>query len=550
MIKFFLTVSGWTLISRVAGLLRDLMLAAYLGTGVIAEAFQAAFSLPNLFRRFFAEGAFNLAFVPLYTKKLAAQKDNEEFASEALSTLAGLLILLTLLSQLFMPYLIYAMASGFAGNDRFDFAVELSRIIFPYIIFISLTALFSGILNSHRHFIAAAAAPVLLNIILIISMILSAKTKWDIGITLSWGVFCAGIAQMSLVYFAVRRLGIKLTLRFPKFTPDIKKLFILAVPAILTGGVVQINLLVGRQVASYFEGAFAWLYYADRLYQLPLGVVGIAIGIVLLPELSRALINKNSLDGQNAFNRALEFSLLLTVPAAVALIIIPLSLISVIFERGAFTNLDTISTSQALAIYGLGLPAFVLQKVLQPLFFAREDTRSPFIFALLAMFLNVSLAICLSFYVGFLAAAIGTSISSWVMIFLLWNGCKKMGDSSRIDARLKRNLPFIILSSILMGLIIYIVQYFLNNSLHTPNIRYLMLTILIFSGIISYLFFINLYFPFLNCISFGISTKTGPGLPVVATSNARCIIFDKSFTSLTSQLCFVQGLVIPVVSHS
>ena len=230
MIKFFLTVSGWTLISRVAGLLRDLMLAAYLGTGVIAEAFQAAFSLPNLFRRFFAEGAFNLAFVPLYTKKLAAQKDNEEFASEALSTLTGLLILLTLLSQLFMPYLIYAMASGFAGNDRFDLAVELSRIIFPYIIFISLTALFSGILNSHRHFIAAAAAPVLLNIILIISMILSAKTKWDIGITLSWGVFFAGIAQMSLVYFAVRRLGIKLTLRFPKFTPDIKKLFILAVP--------------------------------------------------------------------------------------------------------------------------------------------------------------------------------------------------------------------------------------------------------------------------------------------------------------------------------
>ena len=500
MIKFFLTVSGWTLISRVAGLLRDLMLAAYLGTGVIAEAFQAAFSLPNLFRRFFAEGAFNLAFVPLYTKKLAAQKDNEEFASEALSTLTGLLILLTLLSQLFMPYLIYAMASGFAGNDRFDLAVELSRIIFPYIIFISLTALFSGILNSHRHFIAAAAAPVLLNIILIISMILSAKTKWDIGITLSWGVFCAGIAQMSLVYFAVRRLGIKLTLRFPKFTPDIKKLFILAVPAILTGGVVQINLLVGRQVASYFEGAFAWLYYADRLYQLPLGVVGIAIGIVLLPELSRALINKNSLDGQNAFNRALEFSLLLTIPAAVALIIIPLSLISVIFERGAFTNLDTISTSQALAIYGLGLPAFVLQKVLQPLFFAREDTRSPFIFALLAMFLNVSLAISLSFYVGFLAAAIGTSISSWVMIFLLWNGCKKMGDSSRIDARLKRNLPFIILSSILMGMVIYIVQYFLNNSLHTPNIRYLMLTILIFSGIISYLFFINFFNVFFEIV--------------------------------------------------
>ena len=173
MIKFFLTVSGWTLISRFAGLFRDLMMAAYLGTGVIAEAFQAAFSLPNLFRRFFAEGAFNLAFVPLYTKKLAAQDGSEEFASQALSTLTGILILLTIISQLFMPYFVYAMASGFEGNDRFELAVELSRIIFPYIIFISLTALFSGILNSHRHFIAAAAAPVLLNIILILSMILS-----------------------------------------------------------------------------------------------------------------------------------------------------------------------------------------------------------------------------------------------------------------------------------------------------------------------------------------------------------------------------------------
>ncbi|MDB4096112.1 murein biosynthesis integral membrane protein MurJ [Amylibacter sp.] len=493
MIKYFLTVSGWTLISRIAGLIRDLMMAAYLGTGVIAEAFQAAFSLPNLFRRFFAEGAFNLAFVPLYTKKLASQKDHEEFASQALSTLAGLLILLTLISQLFMPYFIYAMASGFAGNERFDLAVELSRIIFPYVIFISITALFSGILNSHRHFMAAAAAPVLLNIILILSMVLAAKMNWNIGITLSWGAFLAGISQMGLVYFAVRSLGIKLTLQLPKLTPDIKKLFILAVPAILTGGVVQINLLVGRQVASYFEGAFAWLYYADRLYQLPLGVVGIAIGIVLLPELSRTLINKNINEGQNAFNRALEFSLLLTIPSAIALIIIPVSLISVLFERGMFTKTDSISTAHALAIYGLGLPAFVLQKVLQPLYFAREDTKSPFRFAIFAMILNVSLAIILSFYFGFLSAAIGTTVSSWAMIFLLWSGCRGMGQATKIDFRLKKNLPLIITSSILMGIIIYLVQLILINNLNAPNIRYFSLFILIFSGIISYIFFINLF---------------------------------------------------------
>jgi putative peptidoglycan lipid II flippase len=491
MVKSFITVGGWTLLSRFAGLFRDLMMAAYLGTGIIAEAFQAAFSLPNLFRRFFAEGAFNLAFVPLYAKKLESGEDNEEFATQALSTLAGMLILLTVIAQLFMPYLVYAMASGFTADGRFDLAVDLSRIIFPYVLFISLAALFSGILNAHRHFTAAAAAPVLLNIILVATMVLAANMGWDMGKSLAWGVTIAGIAQMGLVYMAVRRIGLRLTLRLPSFGPDMRKLFILAVPAILTGGVVQINLLVGRQVASYFEGAFAWLYYADRLYQLPLGVVGIAIGIVLLPELSRKLQNHDDAGGRDAFNRAMEFSLLLTIPCAVALAVVPFPLISVMFERGAFTTSDSVATASALAIYGVGLPAFVLQKVLQPLYFAREDTKTPFRFALFSMVLNIGLAIGLSSTFGFLAAAIGTSISSWAMVIMLWFSRKKMGDAAKLDIRLKSRLPFIILASLAMGATVFFVQRILGDAFVTPTWRYLALFGLVLSGVVSYGIFLK-----------------------------------------------------------
>ena len=239
---------------------------------------------------------------------------------------------------------------GLYADARFDLAVELGRIVFPYVLFISLAALLSGILNARGSFAAAAAAPILLNIVLIGAMVLARYMQWDMGQTLSWAVTIAGIAQLTLVYIAVKNLGIQFKLKLPKLSPDIKRLFILAVPAVLTGGVVQINLLVGRNVASTTEGAFAWLYYADRLYQLPLGVVGIAIGIVLLPNLARNLQAGDTENGQNSFNRALEFSLALTLPAAMALAIVPVPLISVLFERGAFTSADSTATASALMI--------------------------------------------------------------------------------------------------------------------------------------------------------------------------------------------------------
>ena len=411
----FFTVGIWTLLSRVLGFARDIMIAAFLGTGPVAEAFLIAFSLPNLFRRFFAEGAFNMAFVPMFSKKLEADEDAHKFAQDAFVGLAGILTVFTILAVILMPALVVMMASGYLGTERFDLAVYYGRIAFPYILFISLSALLSGVLNATGRFAAAAAAPVLLNVIFIIALVGSAVfgkgTPPQIGTALAYAVPIAGIAQMLLVWFAAKRAGFALLPGWPTLTPELKRLAIIAAPAALAGGVVQINLLVGRQVASFFDGAVAWLNYADRLYQLPLGVVGIAIGVVLLPDLSRRLRSGDEAGGRDAFNRATEISLALTIPAAIALMVIPLPLVSVLYERGAFDTDDTAATAIAVAIYGLGLPAFVLQKTLQPLFFAREDTKRPFYYALAAMVLNAALAIGLSPFIGFAAAAVGTTLT-------------------------------------------------------------------------------------------------------------------------------------------
>lgn len=485
----FFTVGLWTLLSRVFGFIRDIMIAAYLGTGPVAEAFLVAFSLPNLFRRFFAEGAFNMAFVPMFSKKVEGDDDALRFAQDAFVGMSFLLTAFTTVAIVFMPWLVTAMASGFIGDTRFDLAVYYGRIAFPYILFISLSALLSGVLNSTGRFVAAAAAPVLLNIIFVVVMILTAllvgSEAETIGRSLAWAVPVAGVAQLSLVWVAAKRAGYPLRFGLPKITPDLKRLALIAAPAALAGGVVQINLLVGRQVASFFDGAVAWLNYADRLYQLPLGVVGIAIGVVLLPDLSRRLRAGDDAGGRDAFNRASEISLALTIPAAIALIAIPVPLVSILFERGAFGPEDTASTALAVAIYGLGLPAFVLQKTLQPLYFAREDTKRPFYFALAAMVLNAALAIGLSPVIGFIAAAIGTTATAWAMVWLLWRGTASMGDAAKMDTRLKHRLGRIVLAAVIMGGVIWAAAWALAPMLDS-GARVLVLLFLVALGIVSY----------------------------------------------------------------
>ncbi|EBA05232.1 integral membrane protein MviN [Rhodobacteraceae bacterium HTCC2150] len=484
--RAFATVGLWTLASRILGFVRDVMIAGFLGAGPVAEAFLVAFSLPNMFRRFFAEGAFNMAFVPMFSKRVQADEGAQDFANTAFMGLGMVLVIFTLVAQFFMPWLVWAMASGFLADERFEMATQFGRIAFPYILFISLAALLSGVLNATGRFMAAAAAPVLLNVFFIAALYLAYVAGWPIGLTLAWTVPFAGIGQLALLWVAAARAGYPISLRRPKITPELKRLALIAAPAALAGGVMQVNLLVGRQVASFYDGAIAWLNYADRLYQLPLGVVGIAIGVVLLPDLSRRLAASDTEGGQLALSRAGEVALALALPSAVALIVIPLPLVTVLFERGAFGADDSAATALAVMVYALGLPAFVMQKVMQPLFFAREDTKRPFCYALVAMIVNAGIAIGLMPWIGFMAAALATSLSAWVMVILLWIGSRSMGQAARFDRRFKTRLWKISAAAVIMGAALFGMTLVLGPMLGTAGLRYIALAILVIGGSIVY----------------------------------------------------------------
>ncbi|MEL6583033.1 MAG: murein biosynthesis integral membrane protein MurJ [Pseudomonadota bacterium] len=486
LISGFLTVGAWTFLSRILGFARDLIIAASLGSGPVAQAFLMAFALPNMFRRFFAEGAFNTAFVPLFSKKLEAEEGAAEFARDAFSALASVLIVVTLIAQLAMPLLVYAIASGFAGDARFDLTVLYGRIVFGYILLISLAALLSGVLNATGRFLAAAAAPALLNVVLIAALVMSGGDDEITGLWLSWGALLGGVAQLGVVWWAAARAGFRVIPRIPVLTPDLKRLAVIAFPAALAGGVMQVNLLVGRQVASFFDGAVVWLNLADRLYQLPLGVVGIAIGVVLLPDLSRRLTAGDTEGSRNAANRAAEFALVLSLPATIALMVIAQPLAHVLFERGAFTAADTAATALAIAVYGAGLPAFVLLKVVQPLFFAREDTKTPFRMALWAMAVNAVVAVAGAPLVGFIAAALGTTLAAWVNLALLWARARSLGPAVQPDSRLIRSAPRVVLSSLIMGSVLVLMAMVLIEPLHTPRLRYVALALLVAVGMVVY----------------------------------------------------------------
>jgi putative peptidoglycan lipid II flippase len=486
LISGVLTVGFWTLMSRVLGVLREVMILAFIGPGPVMDAFVAAFRLPNMFRRFFAEGAFNASFVPMFSKRLEADDDALGFATQALSGLAFVLVILSAFAMIFMPALVWATAGGFVGDARFDLTVDYGRIVFPYILLMSLTALFSGVLNATGRFAAAAAAPVFLNIFVCISMSWAAYTGGEVIRWLIWTVPFAGIAQLALVWIATDRSGLRLRPARPRWTPEMKRLVVVAIPAALAGGVMQINLLVGQQVASHFDKAVGWLYAADRLYQLPLGVVGIAVGIVLLPDLSRRLTAQDEKGAKHAFSRAGELSLALTIPAAVALIVIPLPVVTVLFQRGATGADDSAAIAAAVAIYGLGLPAFVLQKVLQPLFFAREDTKSPFRYAVWAMIVNAAIAVGLAPLIGWIAPAIATTLAGWIMVVLLARGGRKLGDVARFDTQFRRRIWRICMASVVMGVVLWGGTLALGPFFAIAGMRFIALAVLIALGMASY----------------------------------------------------------------
>ncbi len=486
LMRGFLTVGFWTLMSRVLGFAREILILNYIGPGPLLDAFVAAFRLPNMFRRFFAEGAFNAAFVPMFSKKLEGGENADTFASEAFSLLSAAVLTLTGLAMVFMPALVWATAEGFSGDARFDLAVGYGRIMFPYIIFMSLAALFSGVLNAHGRFAAAAAAPTLLNILIIPALLMGHYMGGDVIVWLVWTVPVAGVAQLALVWVASRRAGFRITFKLPRWTPDMARMVRVAVPAALASGVIQINLVVGQIVASSTPGAVSWLYAADRLYQLPLGVIGIAVGIVLLPDLSRRLRAGDDSGARNAFSRAGEFALFLTLPCAVAFLVVPLPLVSVLFERGQTGADDTAAIAVALSIYAIGLPAFVLQKLLQPLYFAREDTKRPFHYAVWAMVVNAGLAFGLSPYIQWMAPAVAASVAAWIMVAQLAIGARGYGDVARFDTRLRRRLWRICVASAVMGGALWTTWVMLVPWFGLPGWRYVALLILLSIGTLVY----------------------------------------------------------------
>ncbi|MFL2795858.1 MAG: murein biosynthesis integral membrane protein MurJ [Paracoccaceae bacterium] len=491
LISGFLTVGFWTLASRILGMVREILLFSLIGAGPLLDAFFAAFRLPNMFRRFFAEGAFNSAFVPLISKKYERKENATAFANEAMGSLAFILLILTTFAIIFMPAVIWAIANGFVGDERFEITVAFGRVMFPYILLISLAALLSGVLNALGYFAAAAAAPVLLNITIIFGLCISFFFEWPIMTILIYSVPFAGILQLILLWSAAKKAGLIIRPSRPRLSKDMRTLVRVAIPSALANGVLQINLLVGQFVSSQEKGAISWLYGADRLYQLPLGVVGIAIGIVLLPELSRRIANNDESGARSAFNNAFITSMALTIPATVALFIIPLPLISALFQHGQTTSNDAAAMALATSIYALGLPAFVLQKVYQPIYFARGDTKTPFRFAVFSMIVNSLIAFGLMPFYGWIAAPVATSVSAWAMILLLFSGTKKIGASGQLSKNSKSKFIRITISSFVMGLFLWTANYVVKNEVFSLIEKISFACFLILAGAAIYSFFAN-----------------------------------------------------------
>lgn len=493
--RSFATIGGMTMISRVLGYLRDALFAAVLGAGWVSDAFFIAQKFPNLFLRLLGEGTLNSAVVPIYTRKLNAEGPDEAraFAEDVLAVLAVALVALVLLAEIFMPWLMYLMALGFSGNqDKFDLAVLMARIAFPYLLCMSLVALQAGILNANGKFAAAAAAPVIFNVvsmvILLISLSLGLRETPEAGVMQAWGITISGFLHLMFLAMMTRRVGMDLDFVRPKLTPDVRELLALAVPAIGAGGITQINLLIGSLIASLQPSAVSYLYYADRLYQLPLGVVGIAVGVALLPDLSRHLAHGDEAGANVSLNRSVEFAMLLTIPAAAALAVIPGPLIGVLYERGAFTAQDTQQTSLALAAYAFGLPAFVLNRVFSPGFFARNDTRTPMRFAGVSVAVNVIGSLTLYWPLGFVGIAIATTLSGWVNAGQLGITLYRRGYFLP-DGGLRRRLPLIIASSAAMAVVLWGAAMALGGWMSHSNylpVRLGALTALVAAGLAVY----------------------------------------------------------------
>ena len=484
------TFGFFTLISRILGYVRDILIAIFLGTSLFADAFFVAFRLPNTFRRLFAEGTFNAAFIPSYAGALEKNKKKADtFARNVFNLLFIILLFFVLVAEIFMPQLIFLIAPGFYKDpEKLKLAVELSRITFPFLFFICLASFFGAILNSYNKFAAAAAAPIILNLALIGSLFLSKWLNFSYALTLSYAVSLAGFLQLLILIFFVRKhfkliLDIKI-----KIDKQVKFFFRKLVPSIFSSGVTQINILVGTIIASFQAGAVSYLYYADRVYQINLAIAGVAVGTVMLPQLSKYVkINNNNriIDLQN---RSLELCLFLSLPAATALVLASEEIITSLFGYGSFGYESVLNTALALYFFAYGVPAFSILKIFSNFFFARNDTKTPFYLSAVSVLLNIIISVSLFNKFGFIIIPIATTVSSWINVFMHYYFIKKRSLYS-FDSKFIYKLPKIILSVVVMGIVLYFLLGFFSDKFdYNESWKFIYMFIIVIISLISYFF--------------------------------------------------------------
>ncbi len=473
--------SFYTLLSRVLGYLRDILIAAFLGTSIYADAFFVAFRLPNTFRRLFSEGTFNAAFIPSYAEqKLKSETSGKKFADEVFNLLLFFLIILVLVVEIFTPFLVYIIAPGFYDDlEKFSLATELTKFTFPFLLFVSLSSLLSGILNTNNKFAAAAAAPIVLNIVLILSLLISFYFNLNFVKNLSIGVTLAGIIQLVILLLFTRKFYIpSIKLKF-KIDEKLKYFFKKLLPSIFSSGITQINILIGTIIASFQSGAVSYLYYADRVYQINLAIAGIAVGTVALPSLSKSIKINDQHSVNILQNKSVELSLLLSLPATFGLFIASKEIVSCLFGYGSFDSVDIIYTSQALMYFGIGVPAFALIKVLSNFYFARDNTKIPFYISVITMIINITASIALFKKYGFIIIPIATSVSTWIAViiyFYLLNQKKIIN----FDREILLNILKILFSVVLMSFFLYFtLDYFEDKFEYTYKFKLIYLLIVV-----------------------------------------------------------------------
>ncbi len=498
LLKSGFIVAVFTMLSRLFGLAREFFIAALFGTSSVADCVNVAFKFPNLFRRIFGEGALSAVFIPMYSEKLTVSRGSaQEFGAKIFSLLIFSLIALTIIVQIFMPYMMYIIAPGFSSDlEKFNLAVVLCRITAPYLIFISATAMIGGMLNSVKRFAAFAFVPIILNISIILVTIIFQKfadDEYGAEYGIAYSLIFGGIFQLLFMYICLKKANLCFRLRRASVKDkEVNKLLVNMGPAAMSSGAQQLMLFISQSIASFLPGAVSILSYAERLYQLPLALIGISFGTVLLPELSKLYKQKDHSAANSLQNKALMIALLLSVPAMIGLFTLSEPIIHLIFERGAFSREDTIATAAALAAFSFGVPAFVISKILTPIFYANLDTKTPMRLTIYSLIINTILNLILMIPFGYVGIALGSSMASWINICFLAHYAKRYGNF-KIKKEVYSFGAKVLLCSMIMGLFAYACSIYMHDSLFSDNTLVKMLSLFGTIAISAFIYLFALY---------------------------------------------------------